>query len=223
MLEVRSRSAPPCRHFLLAAGTILAVLCACSCFLPYRSEAFGSSQSEPAGEAKVKLWPLSIDYPQDGSIFPPAFTPPTFVWRDAAGESWQIDITFGDKSAPIHVEPKAERMRVGFIDPACVSNTNELPRLTPQQAASWTWTPDAVTWRSIQAHAVDSMGMVTITGYTTARGASSQAKILLATSADPVGAPIFYRDVPLMPSAGANGTVQPLSPASIHPDQVAHP
>ena len=31
-----------------------------------------------------------------------------------------------------------------------------------------------------------------------------------------MGAPIFYRDVPLMPSAGANGTVQPLSPASIH-------
>jgi len=31
-----------------------------------------------------------------------------------------------------------------------------------------------------------------------------------------VGALIFYRDVPLMPSAGANGTVQPLAPSSIH-------
>ncbi len=31
-----------------------------------------------------------------------------------------------------------------------------------------------------------------------------------------MGAPIFYRDVPLMPSEGANGTVQPLSPSLIH-------
>jgi hypothetical protein len=38
----------------------------------------------------------------------------------------------------------------------------------------------------------------------------------LSTSTDPVGAPIFYRDVPLMPSQGANGTVQPLPPTAIH-------
>ena len=58
--------------------------------------------------------------------------------------------------------------------------------------------------------------MVTIAGFTQSQGEVSRSHISIATSADPVGAPIFYRDVPLMPSAGANGTVQPLSPESIH-------
>src|ERR1039457_1666260 len=48
------------------------------------------------------LSPISIDYPEDGSIFPPGITPPTFLWRDAAGTSWNIEISFADKSAPIH-------------------------------------------------------------------------------------------------------------------------
>ena len=34
-------------------------------------------------------------------------------------------------------------MRIGEIDPRCVSDNNELPKLTPQQAASWIWKPDA--------------------------------------------------------------------------------
>jgi tetratricopeptide (TPR) repeat protein len=39
--------------------------------------------------------------------------------------------------------------------------------------------------------------------------------VALSTSADPVGAPIFYRDVPLMPSEGANHVVQPLAPSKL--------
>jgi len=216
MLESMPRPSSLRRRFLQAGATTLAVLLVCSCLLPFHSKAFGSGQAISSGDAKRGLWPISIDYPLDGSIFPPGITPPTFLWRDAAGDSWQIDIAFADNSASIHVQPKAERMQVGTIDPECISNTNELPRLTPQQAASWTWTPDAGTWKAIQAHTSDSPATLTITGYSSARGASSQGRISLTTSADPVGAPIFYRDVPLMPSAGANGTVQPLSPAAIH-------
>jgi tetratricopeptide (TPR) repeat protein len=216
MLELQSRTASPRTRFVVAAGTIVAALLICCFLLPYRSKAFGSSQAASSGDSKTELWPISIDYPQDGSIFPPGITRPTFLWRDAAAESWQIDIAFADKTAPIHVDANAERMHVGVIDKECISNTNELPKLTPQQAASWTWTPDAEQWKIIQAHTAESAAMVTITGYTSARGPSSQARMKLTTSADPVGAPIFYRDVPLMPSAGANGTVQPLSPAAIH-------
>jgi tetratricopeptide (TPR) repeat protein len=215
MLESLSRPSSLRRRLLLAIGTVVAVLIVYPLILPSENSALGSGQAGPASDPEAELWPISIDYPQEGSIFPPGITAPTFLWRDAAGESWKIEITFGDKSAPIHVEPKTERMRVGAVDPACISNTNELPRLTPQQAATWMWTPDAEQWKIIQAHTVESTATVTITGYTNVRGASSQAKISFTTSADPVGAPIFYRDVPLMPSAGANGTVQPLSPAAI--------
>ncbi len=216
MLESMSRPSSLRRRLLVAMGTSLAALLVCAFLLPFHSKAFGRSQAAASGDSKAELWPISIDYPQDGSIFPPGITPPTFLWRDAAGDSWQIEIAFADNSAPIHMQAKAERMRVGAIDSECISNTNELPKLTPQQAASWTWTPDAATWAAIQARSTSQPATVTITGYNSAHGASSQARISLSTSDDPVGAPIFYRDVPLMPSQGANGTVQPLSPAAIH-------
>src|ERR1035437_5791277 len=216
MLESMSRPSSLRRRLLVAMGTSLAALLVCAFLLPFHSKAFGRSQAAASGDSKAELWPISIDYPQDGSIFPPGITPPTFLWRDAAGDSWQIEIAFADNSAPIHMQAKAERMRVGAIDSECISNTNELPKLTPQQAASWTWTPDAATWAAIQARSTSQPATVTITGYNSAHAASSQARISLSTSADPVDAPIFYRDVPLMPSQGANGTVQPLSPAAIH-------
>ncbi len=111
------------------------------------------------------LWPIAIDYPEDGSIFPPGITAPTFLWRDGPAAAWTIEVTFADETPSIHVQAKGERMRVGEIDPDAVSNTNELPQLTPRQAASWTWTPDAGTWKRIQAHSTAKPATVTITGY----------------------------------------------------------
>jgi tetratricopeptide (TPR) repeat protein len=216
MLESMRQPSSPHMRFLVASGTILATLLVCSVFPPLHSRVFGCTQAVSSSDSKAVLWTISIDYPQDGSIFPPSITPPTFIWRDAAANSWQIEVEFADRSAPIHVQSAGGPMRVGAIDPECVSDTNEPPELTPQQAASWTWTPNAATWAAIQAHSASQPATVTITGYNSARAATSQAHISLSTSDDPVGAPIFYRDVPLMPSQGANGTVQPLSPAAIH-------
>jgi len=163
-----------------------------------------------------KLSQISIDYPEDGSVFPPGITPPQFLWRDAAGKSWSIDFSFADKTPAIHILAKAERMHVGTIDPDCVSNPDDLPKLTVQQAATWTWTPDAATWSAIQSTAAGQPITVTITGYREGQVAFSQSRIAISTSPDPVGAPIFYRDVPLMPSTGENGVVQPLAPSTIH-------
>ncbi len=169
-----------------------------------------------AQEPPRALSPISIDYPEDGSVFPPGITPPTFLWRDAAGTSWSIDVTFADKSAPIHASSKGEHMRLREIDPDCVSDSNSPPKLSTQQAATWTWTPDTVTWAVIQAHSIERPATVTITGYRDGQVAYSRSHIALTTSRDEVGAPIFYRDVPLMPSAGIGGAVQPLAPSSIH-------
>jgi tetratricopeptide (TPR) repeat protein len=202
------------------AVAIFALLAAAAWLGPLHFAVLGRTQAAPeagAGDdAKRSLWPISIDYPSDQSIFPPGITPPTFLWRDAAADSWQIDIVFADRSAPIHVDANAERMKIAAIDPEAVSNTNELPSLTPQQAAAWTWTPDARTWQLMQSHSAKAPATVTICGYGKQQGLLSRAEISLTTSPDPVGAPIFYRDVPLMPSQGANGTVQPLSPEAIH-------
>src|ERR1035441_9606317 len=81
---------------------------------------------------------IVIDYPQEGSIFPPEITPPTFLWRDGAKgvAVWRIDVSFGARPATIHTISKGERMRIGRIDPDCVADTNEPPTLTPQLAAA---------------------------------------------------------------------------------------
>jgi len=163
------------------------------------------------------LSPISIDYPEDGSIFPPGITPPTFLWRDAAGTSWSIDISFAGNAAPsIHALSKGERMRIGAIDNDCIEDPEDQPKLTAQQAATRTWTPDAATWATIQSSSTGHPATATISGYRGGRTAISRSHIVISTSPDPVDAPIFYRDVPLMPTRGVDGVVQPLAPSTIH-------
>ena len=89
---------------------------------------------------------ITVDYPADGSIFPPDFAAPTFLWRDADADaaSWRIDVAFAAGPA-IHVTSSGPRLSIGEIDPRAVAPTNQLPKLTPQQAADHTWKPDAET------------------------------------------------------------------------------
>lgn len=162
---------------------------------------------------------ITIDYPQDGSIFPPDILPPTFIWRDAdaAVKSWRIAITFADGSKPIHATSHGEPIQIGKIDPRCVSENNKPPSLTAEQAAAHTWSPDPNMWAIIKQHSVEHPATIEITGVTDSAPDSpvSEGRVALTTSKDPVGAPIFYRDVPLMPSEGAKNFIQPLAPSSL--------
>jgi tetratricopeptide (TPR) repeat protein len=154
---------------------------------------------------------ITVDYPAEGSIFPPDITAPTFLWRDAnpeAGE-WRIEVEFADHSAPIKVQSQGPLMHVGEVDPRTVWETNKLPELTPQQAASHTWLPDAPTWADIKRHSVAG-ATVTFTGLANHQEVST-GRVSIQTSKDPVGAPIFYRDVPLMPSETEKGVIKPLA------------
>ena len=57
---------------------------------------------------------------------------------------------------------------------------------------------------------------VTITGMlNNARSIGSRGQVTIQISKDPVGAPIFYRDVPLMPSEVAKGQIKPLAPQAV--------
>ncbi|MBZ5580834.1 MAG: tetratricopeptide repeat protein [Acidobacteriia bacterium] len=159
-----------------------------------------AAQSPPA---------IFIDYPEESSIFPPDFAAPTFLWRDAQPGStmWRIEIEFSDGAPAIRRISKGEPMRVGEIDPRTTAPTNELPRLTPQQAAAHTWKPDAAAWAEMKRHPAT----ITIAGMP--GGAS--ARVRISTSGDPVGAPIFYRDVPLMPSELEKGVIKPIVPSAV--------
>ena len=162
---------------------------------------------------------ITIDYPLAGSIFPPEITPPTFIWRDGSSQvmSWRIDISFADESASLHVTTDGPRMQVGEIDPRCISATNKLPTLTDQQAQAHTWIPDARTWQTIKKHSIAGPARIVITGFSPSSPllALSRGQTTMLTSRDPVGAPIFYRDVPLMPAEGEKGVIKPLASSAI--------
>ena len=169
-----------------------------------------------AGNATERI---AIDYPNDGSVFPPDMAAPTFLWRDPApnADSWQIDVSFANGSAGVHVSSKGERMRIGEIDPRCVSNTNKPPALTPEQAAAHTWTPDAATWDAIEKQSGAGAATITIRGFAAGDLSTpvSRGSMQMHVSADPVAAPIFYRDVPLMPSETEKGFIKPLATSAV--------
>lgn len=170
-------------------------------------------ESDSSGQPREAA-AITVDYPADGSIFPPEITAPAFLWRDAAADAtvWRIDITFADGSTPLHLTTAGERMRTGEIDPEAVAPSNEPPKLTPQQAQAHTWTPDAATWAAIKKRTVERRATVTITGYHGADASApvSRGRVTMMTSRDPVGAPVFYRDVPLMPNQSDQGVIKPL-------------
>ena len=194
-----------------------------------RAAGLGFAQQPASAHARVaapssnpvnpKLAPITVDYPEEGSIFPPEITPPTFLWRDVSGSAsvWTIDVEFTDGAAGIRAQSAGERLRLGEIDPRCISANNALPKLTPEQAAARTWIPDAATWKAIKRHSTERPATLTITGFQDAHldHPVSRGKVEIQTSQDPVGAPIFYRDVPLIPAELKKGVINPLAQGAL--------
>jgi Flp pilus assembly protein TadD len=148
-------------------------------------------------------------------LFPPDIAPPTFLWRDAepAATFWRIEISFGDHSAGVQLKSNGERLRIGEIDERCAKAGAVPPTLTPDQAAGHTWKPDAATWATILKHSVKQPATVSITGFRddALTLALSRGQITIQTSKDPVGAPVFFRDVPLISvPVGEKGVIMPL-------------
>lgn len=158
---------------------------------------------------------LTVDYPEQDSIFPPDMAAPTMLWRDpSAATRWSIAVTFADGAPALAIAQAGERLRIGAIDQRAVGPTNRLPELTAQQAQQWSWKPSPEEWTAIRANSVTAPAVVTITGYNAA-AAVSRGSVRLTTARDPVGAPIFYRDVPLMPAASQQGVIRPLEPKQV--------
>jgi len=122
-------------------------------------------------------------------------------------------VSFADGAPALEIRTRGGRVQIGEIDPLCAGETNQPPRLTPEQMAAHTWTPDAKAWESIQKHSVERPATVAIEGFddTDGKHAVSRGQFAITTSADALNAPIFYRDVPLLPSETEKGTIKPLA------------
>ena len=164
---------------------------------------------------------LTIDIPVNGTIYPPEIIPPQFAWRDdnPAATVWQVEVVFGEKARSIKVWSTGEKMQIGPVDDALVGYVP--PTLTPEQAAAHTWRPDPKTWEEIKKHSVNQPATVIVSGYASQKDREpvSRSQAVITTSKDPVGAPIFYRDVPLIPpppETEQRGVIKPL-PDSVLP------
>jgi Flp pilus assembly protein TadD len=177
--------------------------------------------------AVTRLWSgephggITVDYPLAGALFPPDFAAPTLEWRDASAEatSWTIEIAAnGGNGTSVRASSAGEPPRIGEIDADAYGPTNKPPTLSAERAAAHTWKPDAAAWEAIKKVATGRPAVVTVTGYRGSwllRRAVSRGRGTVEVSTDPVGAQVLYRDVPLRPSAGERGVIQPLEKTAL--------
>jgi len=179
-------------------------------------EAAAAADNRPAHGAAKDAAPILIDFPEPDSIFPPDITPPTFLWRETAGGAiaWRVEIRFEEHGPKVREKSAGEKPQIGDIDTTLVGYVP--PTLTPQQEAQHTWKPGAKLWEKIKQHSQKHPATLVITGFRDARMSEpvSTGRANFTTSSDPVGAPVFYRDVPLIPpdpSERERGIIHPLS------------
>ncbi len=164
---------------------------------------------------------ITVAYPREGSLFPIDIVAPLFQWIDANPDAkvWRIEVRFGERGPKIRDWSDGELMKVGPIDDTLVGFVP--PTLTPEQSASHTWRPDDKTWEQIKKHSLQQPAEIVFTGYRSRddKKPVSTGQVTLETSPDPVGAPIMYRDVPLIPpppETEERGIIKPL-PDSVLP------
>ncbi len=168
---------PTCLH----AGSFAAAVLALSVVLsgcPAPREEGGepvAADSSRTGNAQLNTSNarrLEITYPLDQTVFPPDIAAPTFRWEDggSGAESWLVAFRFSDGGDELH-----------FRSPA----------------PEWTVPDDA--WEAIKRRSREQAAQVAISGVrrTGAETVLSQAAVRISTSADEVGAPLFFREVNL--------------------------
>ena len=115
---------------------------------------------------------LTIIYPFNETLFPFDIASPEFYWKDENSDVriWSIRFEFDDNGDPIHTFSKITK-----------------------------WTPDRQLWETIKNRSLEARAKITISGLKKARSKRilSNDSIWFSISNDEVGAPIFFRDVPL--------------------------
>jgi tetratricopeptide (TPR) repeat protein len=123
---------------------------------------------------KKHLKPIGIviDYPKEGTIFPPEFPAPLFSWSDMM-----------NASAKWHIRLSAQ-------------NGEEIYR---EIVESSTWRPDSIVWLKIKAVSALKPVFLTIIGINKGIPGRkySSGRTSFTFSKDSVGASVFYRAVPL--------------------------
>lgn len=116
---------------------------------------------------------IAIEYPENGTLFPPEIVAPTFRWDDTA--------------------PGADRWLVSFLFKN--SPSKRIHFFTDKKD----WQPEAFVWEDIKKRSTKHQAAVLIIGFKSKapQNILSAAQLTIGTSTDSVGDPIFYREVNL--------------------------
>ncbi len=158
--------------------------------------------------------PLSVIYPLDSAVFPPEIVAPEIRWAVDTSRSfrWTIDISFPSIAHHVSIGTAGVPCRPR-VDSACLAPTNRFP---PEgyDTNHCGWTPDPRLWETIKYYSRGAWAQLTVVGVSEAcegKRDTLAGSVAFSTSNDSVGAVIFYRDVPLMPSETRTGVVKPLA------------
>jgi len=172
-------------------------------------------------EMRVKPLSLTVDYPLEGSMFPPEFVAPTFLWHDddEAVDTWLVSIGFPESDAkPIRVLVPGSTPPKGEVDLEAFAATNSAYEGTDYQNSAKAWKPSRALWEEIKRRSVGTPATVSFDGLSSKKdrlATYTTGSTTITTSEDPVGAPFFYRDVPLMAAVGKEGRIAPLGAKAI--------
>jgi len=159
---------------------------------------------------------ITIDYPFEASVFPPEIVAPTLLWHDRSADAgqWLVAVGFDSSDERIYALTDGRRLTKGYLDSECIRENNHWEE-NPYQKSACGWTPDSGLWKTIKEQSRGRTARIDVYGAAQASTRAwtliSRGRLTITTSNDPVGAPIFYRDVPLMPVRNPNGVIQPLS------------
>ena len=170
-------------------------------------------------EAKDAPAGIEVDYPLSESLFPPDIVAPTVHFHDSSPETnlWLVDISIeGQDQHVFMLSDQLRNRKEPEIDPRCATDANRYEE-TEYQATELRWEIQQDIWDILTGTREMNIKLKLLalkldptsdfSSFTTLTSGQTTLKI----SSDPVGAPIFYRDVPLMPSETKSGLVKPLA------------
>jgi len=158
---------------------------------------------------------IRILHPLAGARIPCDMVAPDVLWNDeSAAERWRIRFRFGDPEEELSLECDGQRP-MPEIDPECLREDN-VPEEPPDLAAAKGFRPDEAIWRRIRDRSIERDVTIVVEGWTASGTAAvSRGEVRIRVSRDPVGAALFYRDVPLMPALTREGVIQPIAPMAL--------
>ncbi len=188
-------------------------------FVPAGEQETNAIQALVAASSETGAAKVTVDYPKEGTLFPPDIVAPTVLWHDSAekADRWLLDVSFEGNEHHMYILAEGLPAPEPEIDPEASGEANELYVPTEYQASAKTLRPSPEAWETIKKNSLGRETVLKVYGFAreSAPAVLSAGQARFETSTDPVGAPIFYRDVPLLPSQTKEGVIKPLDPGAV--------